>query len=136
MKATRPFGPRPGGFTLLEVLVAMTIVGVGVVTVIEVFSMGLRLGSRSAEQTEAMTYGRQAMDDFLVTTNLEQGSEQGSLRDVGRWNAFVRPADNPSADPQLSSPWELKEVVVELRLNDAGRERLVELKTLRLTKKK
>ena len=129
-------GARQRGFTLLEVLVAMTIVSLGVVTVVEVFSMGLRLGSRSADQTEAMTYGRQIMDDFLVTTKLEQGSEQGSLQDVGRWKVFVRPAENPSADPSLSSAWELKEVAMELRLSDAGRERLVELKTLRLTKKK
>jgi hypothetical protein len=35
----------------------------------------------------------------------------------------------------LSSAWELKEVAMELRLSDAGRERVVELKTLRLTKK-
>src|SRR3970040_2166392 len=60
-------GAQQGGFTLLEVLVAMTIVGLGVVTVIEVFSMGLRLGSRSADQTEAMTYGRQVMEDFPVS---------------------------------------------------------------------
>jgi len=113
----------------------MTIVGLGVVTVIEVFSMGLRLGSRSADQTQAMTYGRQVMDEFLVTTKLEQGAEQGSLQDVGRWKVFVRPVENPPADASLSSAWELKEVAMELRLSDAGRERLVELKTLRLTKK-
>lgn len=132
----KSFSARQCGFTLLEILVAMTIVGLGVVTVIEIFSMGLRLGSRSADQTEAMTYGRQVMDDFLVTTKLEQGSEQGSLQDVGRWKVFVRPAENPSTDPSLPSAWELKEVAMELRLSDAGRERLVELKTLRLTKKK
>src|SRR3970282_2352774 len=117
-------GAWQGGFTLLEVLWARTIVGLGVVTVIEFFSMGLRLGSRSADQPEAMTYGRQVMDDFLVTTKLEQGSEQGSLQDVGRWKVFVRPAENPSADPSLSSAWERKEVIMELRLSDAGRERL------------
>src|SRR3970282_3006505 len=117
-------GAWQGGFAMLEVLVAMTIVALGVVTVVEIFSMGLRLGSRSADQTEAMTYGRQVMDDFLVTTKLEQGSEQGSLQDVGRWKVFVRPAENPSADPALSSAWELKEVIMELRLSDAGGERL------------
>jgi prepilin-type N-terminal cleavage/methylation domain-containing protein len=123
------------GFTLLEVLVAMTIVGLGVVTLIEVFSMGLRLGSRSAAQTDALTYGRQAMDEFLVTNKLEQSSAQGSLPDQGRWRVSVRPADNPSAEPSLSSPWELKEVAMELRVSDSGRERVVELKTLRLTRK-
>ena len=123
------------GFTLLEVLVAMTIVGLGVVTLVEVFSSGLRLGSKSTAHTDAMTYGRQVMDEFLATSKLEQGSERGSLQDQGRWKVEVRPAEYSSADPSLSSPWELKEIALELRLGDVGRERLVELKTLRLVKK-
>jgi len=125
----------PGGFTLLEVLVAMTIVGLGVVTLVEVFSQGLRLGSRSAVHTDAMTYGRQAMDEFLVANKLEGGSDQGSLPNQGRWKVQVRPLPSSSTELSLSSPWELREVEMELRLNDSGRERLVELKTLRLVKK-
>ncbi len=35
------------GFTLLEVVVAMSIVALGVVTLFEIFSLGLRLGARS-----------------------------------------------------------------------------------------
>src|SRR3970282_538388 len=83
-------GAWQGGFAMLEVLVAMTIVALGVVTVVEVFSTGLRLGSRSADQTEAMTYGRQVMDDFLVTTKLDQGSEQGSLQERSLLGALVQ----------------------------------------------
>jgi len=132
MKATN----SRGGFTLLEVLVAMTIVGLGVVTLVEVFSLGLRLGSRSAVHTDAMTSGRQVMDEFLVTNKLERGSDQGSLPNQGRWKVQVRPLESSSAELTLSSAWELKEITMELRLNDSGRERLVELKTLRLAKKR
>jgi hypothetical protein len=35
----------------------------------------------------------------------------------------------------LTSNWELKEVTLEVSVNESGRERRVELKTLRLTKK-
>jgi hypothetical protein len=45
----------------------MTIVGIGVVTLLELFSMGLRAGSRSAVATEAMTHGRLAMDEILFS---------------------------------------------------------------------
>ena len=54
------------GFTLLEVVVAMAIVGLGVVTLLEIFSLGLRLGTRSFARSEAMTYGRQAIDGVLI----------------------------------------------------------------------
>ena len=50
------------GFTLLEVVVAMTIVGLGVVTLLEIFSMGLRLGTRSTYRTDAVVQGRRIMD--------------------------------------------------------------------------
>jgi prepilin-type N-terminal cleavage/methylation domain-containing protein len=56
----------PAGFTLLEVVVAMTIVGLGVVTLLQIFSFGLRLGAKSTVQTEAMAYGREMMDELLV----------------------------------------------------------------------
>jgi len=51
------------GFTLLEVVVGMAIVGLGVVILLEIFSSGLRLGSKSSERTEAVLYGRQVMDE-------------------------------------------------------------------------
>ena len=48
---------RRGGFTLLEIIVAMAIVGLGVVTLLQIFSLGLRLGARSSVETESMAYG-------------------------------------------------------------------------------
>jgi prepilin-type N-terminal cleavage/methylation domain-containing protein len=41
------------GFTLIEVLVALTILGLGVVTLLQIFSLGLRLDARSAVRTNA-----------------------------------------------------------------------------------
>ena len=54
------------GFTLLEIVVAMAIVGVGVVTVLQVFSLGLRLAGASSARTEAVAYSREAVDAFLI----------------------------------------------------------------------
>ena len=123
------------GFTLLEVVVAMTIVGLGVVTLLEIFSLGLRLGARSSVRTEATTYGRQVMDEFLVRRKLQEGSEQGALGANARWKVQVQPVRESSQALNLSSNWELKEVTLDMLVMDAGRERHVELKTLRLVRK-
>src|SRR3990167_2147741 len=64
------------GFTLLEVVVAMSIVALGVVTLFEIFSLGLRLGARSFERTEATAYGREAIDEFLI----RRGASERILR--------------------------------------------------------
>ena len=121
------------GFTLLEVVVAMAIVGLGVMTLFEVLSAGMRLGARSSEQTEAITYGRQAVDGFLVRRGIRDGVEEGSIGGRYRWSIEVQPFQESS---QLSSVgWDLKEVRLRMRYREGEQEKEVELKTLRLLKK-
>ena len=136
MNLRRGFSSLSAGFTLLEVVVAMTIVGIGVVTLLEIFSTGLRLGSRSSATTEAMTYGRQAMDEILLRRKIEEGALQGALNERARWKLGIEPVREPSDTLSLSSAWELKEITLDLRVTDAGRDRPVELRTYRLVRKK
>lgn len=112
----------------------MTIVGLGVVTLLEVFSSGLRLGSRSEVSTEAVTYGRQLMDEILARPVLRDGTEEGAVDQAARWRLEVQPVRRDD-ELFLSDAWELKEVVLDLAVSDAGRERRLELRTLRLAKK-
>ena len=124
------------GFTLLEVVVAMTIVGIGVVTLLEIFSSGLRLGSRSSTATEAVAYGRQAMDEILLRRKIEEGAQQGSLNESTRWKLRIEPVQEPSDTLSLSSAWELKEITLDVRVTDTGRDRPVELRTYRMVRKR
>lgn len=122
------------GFTLIEVVVAMAIVGLGVVTLIEIFSLGLRLGTRSAERTKATAYSRQAIDEILARRELREGGEEGSVGDGHHWRIQVSPFQ---ADAQLSSlGWDLREISFRMRYREGGGEREMEIKTLRLVKKK
>ncbi len=123
------------GFTLLEVVVAMTIIGLGVVTLLEIFSLGLRLGARSSSATEAVSYGRQAIDNVLLRRKLQPGSEQGSVNEKNRWKLQVQPMQQESSTLTLSSPWELQEISLELQTSDEGRQKTLEFKTLRLVRK-
>ena len=122
------------GFTLLEIVVAMTIVGLGVVTLLEVFSSGLRLGARSQDRTEVITQGRQVMDQFLARGTLTEGTEQGTIGENGRWKLQVQPVRS-TVELNLGNDWELKEIVLDIIVPESGRERRVELRTLRLVKK-
>src|SRR5207244_9864991 len=117
-----------------EVVVAMTIVGLAVVTLLEIFSLGLRLAARSTAATEAMVYGREVMDEFLSRPRLDEGSEQGSIPGKGRWKIQVRTLHDPANTVSLGSDWELREVGLDMSMLESGRERRVELKTFRLMK--
>ena len=136
MSLRRDFSSRSAGFTLLEVVVAMTIVGIGVVTLLEIFSMGLRLGSRISAATEAMAYGRQAMDEILLRRKIDEGPQQGALDARVRWKLAIDSVRESADTLSLSSPWELKEMTLDMRVTDGGRDRIVELRTYRLMRRK
>ena len=131
---TKPQRQSEFGFTLLEVLVAMTILGLGVVILLQIFSQGLRLGARSSSHTETITAGARVMDELLARRTLSEGGQNGRIAN-GRWNAQVQTMRDPSPDLDLTRNWELKEIVLEVTVNEFGVERRVDLKTLRLSKK-
>jgi hypothetical protein len=82
-----------------------------------------------------MAYGRQVMDEVLARVSIDQGATQGTFQDRGSWQLRVQNVREAERTLSLGSPWELKEVTVAVRLTDAGRERAVELKTLKLLRK-
>jgi general secretion pathway protein I len=123
------------GFTLLEVVVALAIMGLGIVTVLEVFSAGLRLGARSQEKTEAMLQGQAIMDELFARPVMPEGTEEGTRADGRRWRVQVSPVrQEPLSDSSIN--WELQEVTLEMRSPDGRRDRQVEIRTLRLLRKK
>ncbi len=123
------------GFTLLEVVVALAIVGLGVVTLLAIFSQGLRLGARSSANSEAFTYGRQLLDGVLVRRTLSDGREEAPFGDRNRWRLQIQTV-REETQLSLSSAWELKEVTLQMRYREGLEERQLEMKTLRLVKKK
>ena len=123
------------GFTLIEVVVAMTIVGLGVVILLQIFSQGLRLETRSTLHTEAAARGARAMDELLARKNLAEGTDNGKIGDNAHWSAQIRTTRDNAAALDLSNNWELKEVALEFTVTDGARKRQIELKTLRLAKK-
>ena len=59
---------RAAGFTLLEIAIAIAILGVGVVTLQQIYQGALHLQQRSARQTLAVLRARECMDQLLVRT--------------------------------------------------------------------
>ena len=121
------------GFTLLEVVVAMAIVGIGVVTVMELFSLGLRLAGASSTRTEAVAYSREAVDSFLVRKSFDGRGESGSLGRALRWRIDVDPVRDDSQDAPPN--WDVSEITLTLSYPDAERDKQVQMKTLRVVKK-
>jgi general secretion pathway protein I len=78
------------GFTLIEVVVAMAILGISLVLVIELFSGGLRLGRASEEYTQASHYAQVKLEEIALTRQIEEGSDEGQFDSAYRWQMEVK----------------------------------------------
>jgi hypothetical protein len=116
----------------VEIVVAMAIISVGVVTVLQVFSSGLRLAGRTARATEEAARGREIMDEALTRRSIA-GKTEGSDGARNRWTIEARPVETEK-ELGLSRSWRLEEITVELRAGMGARERPFTLRTYRLAR--
>ncbi len=134
---------RPKGFTLIEVMVAMAILGVALVAALELFAGSLKLAGNSVSQTEALVLARSLMDHFLWQSVLPNDGNYGSTTDDGyRWSAYiasVQPRLGSSQDEEAvgaeSDEYELKQIVVTVRWSVAAGEKSVVVETARIMEK-
>lgn len=82
--------PRQAGFTLVEVMVAFTILALSVGVVSVIFGNGLRLASAADEQTRALAVAEAKIAEFSVPEKLLPGLAQGMAGDM-RWQTSVLP---------------------------------------------
>jgi type II secretion system protein I len=85
------------GFTLLEVMVATTIMAVAVVTLLSALTTSLRNASTLIDSDKAAMLGKQTLDALLVDTNLVPGQQlqaqfnRNETGLTGGWRARVDP---------------------------------------------
>lgn len=71
------------GFTLLEVLVAMTLIGLGLAVAFTVVSASTRLDGRMAGHQAAMTLARAKLDEVLAQPGFAVAQDAGEDRYAG-----------------------------------------------------
>jgi prepilin-type N-terminal cleavage/methylation domain-containing protein len=116
---------RSRGFTLLEVLVAMVILSVAIVTLIQLTSQGLRLLRLSGEHQEAALLADRLARTAILVEGVETG-EDGPLT----WERRVAPVAGPDElDPPTGPVAKLVALTVTVRW---GHSRALEVATLRV----
>ncbi|KPK92719.1 MAG: hypothetical protein AMJ94_04540 [Deltaproteobacteria bacterium SM23_61] len=124
------------GFTLLEVLVAMAILGIGLIVIIELFGGGLRLGRTSEEYTRAVGYARMKLEEISLAKSLEEGIEEGEFDREYRWQVEVKKVDllPPGRETSYQPPVALYWVRIEVLWKSGIRERTTALESYRILK--
>jgi len=115
-----------GGFTLLEVIVAMTLFAAGIVVVVSLFSGALRLSAGSRDVSASTIYAGQRMEEALLVPNPVEGVERGTFGDNYRWEVAT-----VIAPQKEEKPYDEIRVRVTVRWTDGEDERAVDLSATR-----
>jgi len=120
------------GFSLLEVVVALTIMAGGFLAVLNLFSASVRSVDFSGQYLKGVTLANSKINE-LELLNFQPNEYSGSFENAEnyRWEVNIAPYDSPLNDPAASI--QLQEGLLKVSWEDRGQTRNVELATLHLT---
>ena len=127
---------RDAGFTLLEVIIALAILGIGLTVIMELFSGGLRLGRVSEEYTKAMNYACLKMEEIAIQNTVTEGEDEGEFNDTYRWKVNVEKVDILPGDKgtEFNPPVEFYHVRVNITWTAGSKERSASLESYKTVK--
>lgn len=80
---------RSQGFTLLEVMVALTILGISMTALIEIFTNGLKAAHKTRDLNMAMLLAQSKMEQVMLERTLEEASDSGTFERLERYRWLV-----------------------------------------------
>jgi general secretion pathway protein I len=122
---------RSGGFTLIEVIVAIAILSISLVMVMQLFSGGLRASRASCDYTRAVVHAKDKMEELSV----EPVQDSGEFEDGFAWESDVQPYEELNKELEESDYNMLKIKVKVSWSNRAHKQKSVELVSLKAVEK-
>lgn len=134
---------RVRGFSLLELIVAFTLMALIITALLRVFSGGMQGISAAEDYARATSVAESALARVGADIQLKEGASRGSVDDRYGWLVDIRPyqpqattagsGGEAGASAQVNTlPVVLHEVIVSVSWNEGGRDRQVQLKSLRI----
>jgi prepilin-type N-terminal cleavage/methylation domain-containing protein len=124
------------GLTLLEIMVAMSIMAVGLLVLLAGFAEGGKARQSAALYTKAILLSEGQMDKTLREEKIEDAPTSGTFDQDARfrWEIKLEPFFLPAqegADPSLvKEPREYRQVILTTTWPDGKQQRSFELRTL------
>ena len=125
---------RCGGFTLVEVLVAVSLLAICLVVILQLFSEGLKSGKLSDDYTRGIFHAKEKMEEILLLNTMEEGVTEGEFGDGFRWKAdIVRLEQIEEEAARL--PFDTFTIAVEVSWGEKGHEKHLKIDTLKVFEK-
>ena len=131
---------KQSGFTLMEVLVAMTLIGIGFSAAFVAISGTRRLSEKSLAHESARILARAKLDEILSSKVNILTDDRNEDRYAGQLYGYqikVRPVDVPLPEglDKSSLPFLLEDVSIDVYWGPKGRQQSFQLSTMRLSSK-
>lgn len=126
------FDSRRNGFTLLEVLVAMAILGIAITVVLQLFSADLRAISVSGDYVSAVTKAEAKMREILSDDGLSEESWGETTEDGYRIDVSISDALKERTD---SLQVRILEIDLTVHWMRGTKEKSLTLKTMKVVNK-
>jgi prepilin-type N-terminal cleavage/methylation domain-containing protein len=126
---------QTAGFTLIEVLVALAIVGLAMATIAGVFSNGLVGHETAADAEAALALGEEQLALAGATAALRPGTSKGDFAGRFAWQTTISPyvdGDDVTQGAQPAGMPLLYRIAVSVAWHDGHRSRELALSTVRL----
>ena len=120
------------GMTLIEVLVAFIVLSLTMAVIMQIFSGGMRNARLADSYSRAVFLAESKMAAVGVERPLLIGEDSGQVAGEMHWRVLVAPVEDDATTNAQLMPVRLYQVRVTASWGDDGRERQVELTSLRL----
>jgi len=122
------------GFTLLEILVALSVMGIALTMVVQLFSGSLRMASLSQSYNQAAQLAERKMAEVMASEEPpdEKGStETGNFNESYTWEVVSTPYEELKPEDERGFPLELYRMEVKVTWKQAGKERRIILTSIK-----
>lgn len=123
---------RKSGFTLLEILVALAILGIAITIILQLFSANLRALSVSGNYVSAVTRAEAKMREILDDSNLSEKSWSEVTDDGYRFDASLT---ETLKDRTENLQVRLLEVALTVQWTEGSKKKSLTLKTMKVVNK-
>jgi len=127
---------KKSGFTLIEVIISIALLGMGLMLIIELFSGGLRLGRISQEYTRATQYARAKMEELSLKPPKGEGVEEGVFDSTYHWKIETKKIEllPVAKETDFKPPSDLVHIKLEVFWKSGLKDKSIQIESYRILK--
>ena len=123
-----------GGFALIEILVAVSVLAISLVVIFQLFSGGLKSRKLSEQYARGVFHAREKMAEILLIPELSEGEIQGEFEDAYEWQAVITRVVSEEGE-EKNLPVNLMSIWMRINWREGEKEKSFVIGTLKAAEK-